>query len=95
MDRFYDRLSGKINLAAYEMGFQDLLNNSPLEGRGWTLQERFLAGRILHFGHQMFWECWETVQSEDFRYKTTLTGIPLNPLYNIPKGLGGHSRSRF
>ena len=68
------------------MGFQDLLNNSPLEGRGWTLQERFLAGRILHFGHQMFWECWETVQSEDFRYKTTLIGIPLNPLLRHPEG---------
>lgn len=32
--------------------------NLPLLRRGWVLQERILAPRVLHFGeHQLFWEC--------------------------------------
>lgn len=32
--------------------------NAPLNSRGWTMQERLLSRRILHFGaHEMVWEC--------------------------------------
>lgn len=35
-------------------------NRDPLQERGWTIQERFLAPRVLHFGSkQVFWECSE------------------------------------
>ncbi|KAF2636629.1 HET-domain-containing protein, partial [Massarina eburnea CBS 473.64] len=35
-----------------------LVHDSPLNKRGWTLQERFLSPRILHFSNtQLAWEC--------------------------------------
>lgn len=35
-------------------------NRDPLQERGWTIQERLLAPRVLHFGSkQVFWECSE------------------------------------
>lgn len=35
-------------------------NRDPLQERGWTIQERLLAPRVLHFGSkQVFWECGE------------------------------------
>lgn len=35
-----------------------LVNESPLGGRAWVLQERALARRTLHFGsNQLLWEC--------------------------------------
>lgn len=38
---------------------------SPLNERGWTLQERVLAPRILHFGEsEMAWECLEMLACE-------------------------------
>lgn len=35
-----------------------IFQQSPLNERGWTLQERLLSTRILHYGHtEVFWEC--------------------------------------
>ncbi|KAF2498511.1 HET-domain-containing protein [Lophium mytilinum] len=34
---------------------------SPLNSRGWVLQERVLSPRTIHFGSPMFWECRERV----------------------------------
>lgn len=39
---------------------------SPLGRRAWTLQERFLAPRTLHFGKELLWECQEEILSETF-----------------------------
>lgn len=40
---------------------------APLNTRGWVVQERFLAPRILHFGaRQIFWECSTLEASETF-----------------------------
>ena len=40
------------------MFFERELMNAPLNRRGWVLQERLLAPRVLHFGsRQLFWEC--------------------------------------
>jgi hypothetical protein len=39
--------------------------DGPLNERGWTLQERLLSQRIIHFGKtQTFWECQSTTKSE-------------------------------
>lgn len=36
----------------------EIFNRDPLVRRGWVLQERLLAPRVLHFGtHQAYWEC--------------------------------------
>lgn len=43
------------------------INNSPLNKRGWVLQERVLAARIVHFSKQeVFWECREQQLCESF-----------------------------
>lgn len=43
------------------------LLEAPLSRRGWVLQERLLAPRILHFcRHELFWECCEKEASESY-----------------------------
>ncbi|KAF0641297.1 hypothetical protein FPSE5266_08404 [Fusarium pseudograminearum] len=45
----------------------DLLSHCSLRDRGWTLQERILSPRIIHFASdQLYWECYHGIQeSED------------------------------
>jgi hypothetical protein len=44
----------------------DPLENEPLSNRGWTLQERILPSRVVHYAKaQMYFQCSWTVQSED------------------------------
>ncbi|OTB18675.1 hypothetical protein K445DRAFT_19277 [Daldinia sp. EC12] len=44
----------------------EYLVDCPLNGRGWCMQERLLAKRVLHFGkEQMFWECLTDFKCED------------------------------
>lgn len=43
------------------------IEGSPLSGRGWVCQERFLSPCNLHFGaHMLFWECGELAANEWF-----------------------------
>ena len=44
----------------------DWLESEPLNLRAWTLQERYLSTRILHYaGSQMFYECQKHVVAEN------------------------------
>ncbi|KAK5699435.1 hypothetical protein LTR17_023245 [Elasticomyces elasticus] len=44
----------------------DPLEKQPLQTRAWTLQERLLSRRIVHFAaDQMYWECNECMSGED------------------------------
>jgi hypothetical protein len=46
------------------------VEDSPLNSRGWVLQERALSPRILHFGNrQLLWECRSLTASEAFPQK--------------------------
>jgi len=41
----------------------DEVEEAPLSTRGWVVQERFLAPRILHFAkNQIYWECLEAIR---------------------------------
>jgi hypothetical protein len=43
------------------------VSDAPLNRRGWVIQERLLAPRVLHFGkEQLFWECHELDACETF-----------------------------
>lgn len=43
------------------------VDNSPLNNRGWTFQERALAPCVAHFGRQgIFWECRKAFHCESF-----------------------------
>ncbi|KAH8645875.1 heterokaryon incompatibility protein-domain-containing protein, partial [Tricladium varicosporioides] len=47
--------------------FGDDVLKGALSVRGWTLQERLLSRRIIHFGRdQLHWECQKTIRSENF-----------------------------
>lgn len=45
----------------------DLLSHCSLRDRGWTMQERILSPRIIHYASdQLYWECYHGIQeSED------------------------------
>ncbi|VTO87268.1 unnamed protein product [Fusarium graminearum] len=50
----------------YNSLFTNDVNNSTLSSRGWVVQERFLARRIIHFTRtQLYWECLEVTRSEE------------------------------
>lgn len=66
--RYYNYCHEGLLLSPPEYGscFYRNVVESILSHRGWTLQERLLAPRILHYGvEQMFWECRECVIAED------------------------------
>ena len=45
--------------------WKSAIDRSPLGGRGWVVQERFLSPRQIHFGsQQLFWECREQTACE-------------------------------
>lgn len=50
----------------YDDGHYTALNEQPLNCRGWTLQERVLARRILHYtSTQMYFECEHGITNEE------------------------------
>lgn len=49
-----------------EEDFWTLYMEGSLNSRGWTLQESFLASRILHYGlRQIYWQCGEVFEGAD------------------------------
>ncbi|KAH7366605.1 heterokaryon incompatibility protein-domain-containing protein [Pyrenochaeta sp. MPI-SDFR-AT-0127] len=57
----------------------DPLEKEPLNNRGWTLQERLLPSRIIHYAQdQMYYQCDRYMQSEDgFSFDNTLFSLDL------------------
>ena len=55
-------------LGLVDVGFWvEKLNKTPLNNRGWVLQERFLSPRTVHFrDDQILWECYLGRRSEHF-----------------------------
>jgi hypothetical protein len=58
-----------------------LLEDGPLSRRGWTLQERVLSPRLLHFGNDMiYWQCREVNIAADGVVSETMSGREIFPL---------------
>ncbi|KAF5690955.1 het-domain-containing protein [Fusarium circinatum] len=58
----------RINRSASNLrDMGDLLSHCALRDRGWTMQERILSPRIIHYAEdQLYWECYHGIQeSED------------------------------
>ncbi|KAI1774346.1 HET-domain-containing protein [Hypoxylon cercidicola] len=68
----------------------DYLQECPLVGRGWCMQERLLANPILHIGkEQMFWECHTEFKCEDGRtYTGESDGHVMAAFLTIRKRIG-------
>lgn len=59
-----------------EMLYEDEIAQASLNRRGWVVQERLLAPRVVHFGRQeVFWECRETTASDSYRNGLPLSGL--------------------
>ncbi|KAH6664945.1 heterokaryon incompatibility protein-domain-containing protein [Halenospora varia] len=56
-----DDLTSKQTCTILDLTFwQRIIDEAPVNKRGWVLQERLIAPRVLHFCHdQIAWECWE------------------------------------
>ncbi len=62
--------SFKANPRLYQIGsfgsFFDPVENEPLNKRGWTLQERYLSPRVVHYAKdQVFFQCGPGIAAED------------------------------
>lgn len=72
-----------IGLRKYPKDLQMALSSADISKRGWTLQERMLSNRILHFTRsQMYWQCTSDEHSEDGRNNAEMFGgSPSNRSY--------------
>jgi hypothetical protein len=62
---------GRVFLTS-QFDITEPLTHSPIAGRAWVIQERFLSPRVLHFTtDQLFWECAGTYACETFPH-----GVP-------------------
>ena len=60
------------------------VNDMPLNLRGWVLQERLLAARLIHFGSdQVFWECHELSACETYPEGIPEEILNVAPKYNL------------
>ena len=56
---------GELWVSAWAPPFADSVDEGPLNQRSWTMQERLLSARILHFGkYLLMWECRMQTESE-------------------------------
>jgi hypothetical protein len=56
---------GMVSIRQAPVGLTAEIRISPMNKRGWILQERLLSPGLLHFGHrQMYWECCSHTASE-------------------------------
>jgi hypothetical protein len=56
---------GVVKVGSLPMGFQSGVEWGPLAKRGWVVQERILAKRIVYYGEdQLYWDCAEGRESE-------------------------------
>ena len=77
-----------------------LINHSPLNKRGWVLQERLLSPRTMHFSEYPIWECRELVSFESGHIsssspKTHLTTRAKNSLRSWYGILATYSRTHL
>ncbi|KAH7242949.1 heterokaryon incompatibility protein-domain-containing protein [Fusarium solani] len=67
------------------------VTNSPINSRGWVLQERFLSPRVLHFcRNEVIFECCEASKSERFRQSMpAIDVVAFEPFKNLGETLDG------
>lgn len=62
------------------------LHKDPLQGRGWTLQERELSPSVAYFsGDTVLWECYKSKSSLRFPWDDSMPFIPQDRVFEINK----------
>jgi hypothetical protein len=71
------------------------VTNSPINSRGWVLQERFLSPRVLHFCQgEVFFECCEASRSERSRQSLpAVDAVTFEPFKNFGENFVGKSNT--
>ncbi|KAK5286213.1 hypothetical protein LTR43_010310 [Exophiala xenobiotica] len=89
------RASGTMILSDRDGSFEEVLDRCPLASRAWTLQERALSRRTIHFAiDQMYWECQRHCVSENG--STLGDGLRIGSFASTPRGTGtGTSGATF
>ncbi|KAH7367806.1 heterokaryon incompatibility protein-domain-containing protein [Plectosphaerella cucumerina] len=63
----FSRKDARKRYAISDLHYYKRQFRGPLSNRGWVMQEKFLAPRVLYFGqHQVLWECLAEKKSEVF-----------------------------
>jgi hypothetical protein len=72
---------GNVFVNTNQQFLRDPLHKYPLNRRAWTLQERLLSRRIIHFAaEQLFWDCQHHFLSENGMYAKRQIGSANDPL---------------
>lgn len=95
------KLDQDLAIQASSSRFMQFTEEAPISQRGWCLQERLLAPRVLHVGvRQLYWECrtgaahedgaWTPEESESGWYKHQIRFLKLRKAFlNPPPPDGG------
>jgi len=71
-----DGKQSKVYIQGHFPSFEEDILLSPLSKRGWTLQERLMSKRIIHFCKgQIYWECQTTCIAESGLEMPQVLGI--------------------
>jgi hypothetical protein len=82
---------GRFYIHPDRLSFIDPLRRTPLNVRAWTLQERILSRRILHFAStQLYWDCQHTFVSENSVYASKQPTASNDPLRQSLRQLDFH-----
>jgi hypothetical protein len=78
----------RVSLAYDASMVEEELERVELNNRAWTLQERLLAPRVLHFGRrQLFWECQAQQACEMFPQQIPISCLRYNNVFRCGKSL--------
>ncbi|KAM0435634.1 hypothetical protein ACHAQK_008201 [Fusarium lateritium] len=74
----------------------DLLSHCSIRDRGWTMQERILSPRIIHYASdQLYWECYHGIQeSEDKLHWMGQSSIITKMAYRVKSAKDGEAKTR-
>ncbi|KAM0238880.1 hypothetical protein ACHAP5_008569 [Fusarium lateritium] len=74
----------------------DLLSHCSLRDRGWTMQERVLSPRIIHYASdQLYWECYHGIQESEDKLRWMGQSSNITKMaYRVKSAKDGEAKTR-